>query len=414
MSRHRRALAAVALWALAAAGLAAVPLGAQTSEIEAAKAEREAARAAAAEAAGRLDPLLAEDAELEVAVADLTAHVALQQARLDAIRQSLRASRVEAREAAARVDDMAGRIDGLRASLVRRAVEAYVEPDGQRVDPLLTTADVTVAAHKQALLDAISSNEADLIDQLRGAEDQLVELRRDAEDAVVRVRAEEAAEAEQLVALENALAEQRRLQRALDRRIADVQAEVDALAAEENDLTVLITSLITEEEQRQAALALAQQQAEAAAAAAAAQPDDSASPPDVPTPAPLPPPSTAGGMVWPAGGVVTSGFGPRWGRAHQGIDIAAPTGTAIVAAQSGTVVSAGPYGGYGNMVLIDHGGGFTTVYAHLSAFSVGAGQAVGAGQLLGQMGCTGSCTGPHLHFETRVNGVAQDPMLYLG
>jgi murein DD-endopeptidase MepM/ murein hydrolase activator NlpD len=112
--------------------------------------------------------------------------------------------------------------------------------------------------------------------------------------------------------------------------------------------------------------------------------------------------------------VVTSGFGPRWGRAHQGIDIAAPTGTTIVAAQSGTVVSAAPYGGYGNMVLIDHGGGFTTVYAHLSAFSVSAGQTVGAGQMVGQMGCTGSCTGPHLHFETRVNGVAQDPMLYLG
>jgi murein DD-endopeptidase MepM/ murein hydrolase activator NlpD len=95
------------------------------------------------------------------------------------------------------------------------------------------------------------------------------------------------------------------------------------------------------------------------------------------------------------------------------LDIAAASGTQIYAAQSGTVIQSSAYGGYGNMIVIDHGDGFTTVYAHLSEYSVSTGESVSRGAAIGAMGCTGSCTGPHLHFETRVNGVPQNPMLYL-
>ncbi len=97
---------------------------------------------------------------------------------------------------------------------------------------------------------------------------------------------------------------------------------------------------------------------------------------------------------------------------HEGIDIAAPSGTAVHAAASGTIIYAGWMGGYGNIVVIDHGGGLSTAYAHLSSIWVGGGS-VSQGQAIGAVGCTGSCTGPHLHFEVRINGSPVDPLGYL-
>src|SRR5918999_1296623 len=111
----------------------------------------------------------------------------------------------------------------------------------------------------------------------------------------------------------------------------------------------------------------------------------------------------------PVDGTVTSEFGPRWGRNHDGRDIAAPTGPAIRAAACGSVTLAGQQSGYGNMVCITHTNEFSTCYAHMSRFAVSQGARVQQGQVIGYVGCTGSCTGPHLHFETRVNGQAQDP-----
>src|SRR5918995_1952167 len=120
----------------------------------------------------------------------------------------------------------------------------------------------------------------------------------------------------------------------------------------------------------------------------------------------------SGGMIWPVNGPVTSGFGWRWGRMHEGIDIAVPSGTPIRAAQSGTIVLAGYNGGYGNYTCIDHGGGLSTCYAHQSSYARTSGS-VGQGTVIGYVGCTGHCYGDHLHFEVRVNGAAVDPPGYL-
>jgi murein DD-endopeptidase MepM/ murein hydrolase activator NlpD len=122
---------------------------------------------------------------------------------------------------------------------------------------------------------------------------------------------------------------------------------------------------------------------------------------------------SASGLIWPVSGPVVSPFGMRWGRMHEGIDISAGSGSPVAAAASGTVISAGWMGGYGNLVIIDHGGGLATAYAHLSGFGVGYGQSVSQGQVVGYVGCTGHCYGPHLHFEVRVNGAAVDPLGYL-
>jgi murein DD-endopeptidase MepM/ murein hydrolase activator NlpD len=121
---------------------------------------------------------------------------------------------------------------------------------------------------------------------------------------------------------------------------------------------------------------------------------------------------SASGLIWPVSGPVVSGFGMRWGRMHTGIDIAVGYGTPIVASASGNVIFAGWMGGYGNFVIVDHGGGLSTAYAHQSSIAVGGGS-VSQGQVLGYVGCTGHCFGPHLHFEVRINGSAVDPLGYL-
>ena len=122
--------------------------------------------------------------------------------------------------------------------------------------------------------------------------------------------------------------------------------------------------------------------------------------------------STAG-LVWPVQGPITSPFGWRWGRMHEGIDIGVPYGTPIHAAAAGTILYCGWESGYGNLVVIDHGGNLATAYGHQSSIAVTCGQHVDQGQVIGYVGCTGHCTGPHLHFEVRIDGNAVDPMGYL-
>ncbi len=120
-----------------------------------------------------------------------------------------------------------------------------------------------------------------------------------------------------------------------------------------------------------------------------------------------------GGMIWPVGGPVTSGFGPRWGRLHEGIDIGTSYGHPIVAAKAGTVTTAGWYHGLGLCVIIDHGGGLVTRYGHNSSLCVRPGQHVGQGQVIAKAGSTGNSTGVHCHFGVWVNGRCVNPMNYL-
>jgi len=113
---------------------------------------------------------------------------------------------------------------------------------------------------------------------------------------------------------------------------------------------------------------------------------------------------------------LTSGFGERWHpvhggyRFHAGVDLAAPTGSPLAATSDGVVIRAGYAGGYGLLVAIDHGGGIETRYGHLSGLNVAVGQGVKAGQVIGFVGSTGESTGPHVHYEVRVNGRAVNPL----
>lgn len=123
----------------------------------------------------------------------------------------------------------------------------------------------------------------------------------------------------------------------------------------------------------------------------------------------------SGHLSLPVTGRITSGFGPRFHpilrryKLHTGVDIAAPIGTPVYAAAEGVVVHAGWLGAYGNAVIIDHGGGVSTLYGHLSSISVSPGQTVSQGELIGGVGSTGLSTGPHLHFEKRLQGTPVNP-----
>jgi murein DD-endopeptidase MepM/ murein hydrolase activator NlpD len=132
--------------------------------------------------------------------------------------------------------------------------------------------------------------------------------------------------------------------------------------------------------------------------------------------APLPEPELVEepfSLTMPAFGQLTSKYGLRWGRMHRGVDIGVLTKLGVVAAAAGTVTHVGylpHFAGYGQVIRIDHGNGYETLYAHLSRMRVAPGDEVESGAWIGNAGCTGSCTGTHLHFELRDRGVPIDPL----
>ncbi|HEY2219119.1 MAG TPA: peptidoglycan DD-metalloendopeptidase family protein [Gaiellaceae bacterium] len=201
-------------------------------------------------------------------------------------------------------------------------------------------------------------------------------------------------------------------ERALAARATQEQEARDALVGARNDLAQTKSEQATNlsklsAHDRSLADEIAQEQASSAALASAiraAQAQAAQGPPATPSSA---------GLIWPVSGPVTSPFGPRWGSFHQGIDIGVPTGTPIAAAAAGTVIYCGWESGYGNLVVIDHGGSLATAYGHQSSIAVSCGQHVEQGQTIGYVGCTGHCFGPHLHFEVRINGSPVDPLGYL-
>lgn len=126
-----------------------------------------------------------------------------------------------------------------------------------------------------------------------------------------------------------------------------------------------------------------------------------------------PPKKGTGTFKMPTRGSLSSRFGTRWGSAHEGIDLAAPIGTAVNAADGGVVTWVGARGGYGKLIMIDHGAGYVTYYGHLSKFLVSKGDKVYKGQKIAAVGNTGRSTGPHLHFEIRKNGTPVNPLKYV-
>ena len=330
------------------------------------------------ELSDRLDVLTADHDELEAALERTTQQVRETEAAKRAAEQRLEAARREVQAANAAVVEMEQEIEVLQAQADEDAVNIYMNPEPQLV--AMEADDLTTATRREALLSTIANQHGDVLDRLNGLRVDLVDAQARARDAAEEVEAQRAEVQAQLTEYRAIQAEQQRVEAELERRIQAVEEEAEDLAAEEARI--------------QAALAEASR--------APTLPDGT---PDVPPP-------SSGELQWPTSGTVTGVFGEdRGDHIHAGIDIANGEGTPIVAAESGTIIG-GCGGGYGNCVLLDNGSGRVTLYAHQSSIVRGSGS-VSRGELIGYMGCTGSCTGPHLHFEVRINGTPVDPMGYL-
>jgi murein DD-endopeptidase MepM/ murein hydrolase activator NlpD len=275
--------------------------------------------------------------------------------------------------------------------LNRRLIDIYESDEASALDVFLGARNIQDAVDQVQYLNEIGAQDRQIAKQVASAKDQITVARAKTKKLRTSVQSETAV---------------------ISARTAQTRGVRDALVGAKNDLSATKQqklediSKLSAEEQAAASEIDSLQAASAALAAQiqAAQAAHSSGPAQTPSSA---------GLIWPVQGPITSPFGWRWGRMHQGIDIGAPTGTPIHAAAAGTVIYCGWESGYGNLVAIDHGGNLATAYGHQSAIAVACGQHVGQGDVIGYVGCTGHCTGPHLHFEVRIGGNPVDPMGYL-
>jgi murein DD-endopeptidase MepM/ murein hydrolase activator NlpD len=395
----RRLVPAVAV--LVAAALAASASGDVYGRKQAIDARLESVQAKIAQASERERALAAEIVSVNSRIRGLSAQVGDVSARLVTLESDLALHR----EKLDRLNELY-RLQTARFLFLRHQYRLSLDRLGNRL------IDIYEGGEPSSLQVLLSANSfTDLISRAEYMESIGEQDRRIAEDvglAKVQVRAQRerteqiravvasetrtiAVRTEQVRAVREALlASERRLAAARGRKRESLVAIKESKAEYLHEAAGL--------ERASAALAASIQAAQASSSSYTASSDSTPS---------------AAGFIWPVSGPVVSPFGMRWGRMHEGIDIAAAYGTPIQAAASGRVVYAGWMDGYGNLVAIDHGGGLSTAYAHQSSIASGVGQTVSQGQTIGYVGCTGHCFGPHLHFEVRVNGTPVDPLGYL-
>ncbi len=328
----------------------------------------------------------------------LTGAVATIRTREAAVRARLEAKQAELDKAVAELDVARDRLVELRSRLKRaltalreRLVAMYETGSPDLLSVIVGAGGVDDLAARAEYLDRLHGMDEAVVGRVRELRDQVKELvnrLRSAKDRIEAARDAIASEQQALVDARAAL--QSRQQDLLAARGAR-EAALEQISEHEEELHGHVAEIQGE---------LAAQLSATGAAPLPAGPIIGGS----------------GGLIWPVNGPVVSGFGPRWGSMHEGVDIAVPEMTPIRAAASGTVLatqSDAESGGYGNFTCIDHGGGLSTCYAHQTSFAVAAGQSVSQGAVIGYTGCTGHCLGPHLHFEVRINGSPTDPMGYL-
>ena len=391
MARLRLVLIVVAIAALAATVPAA--LGGSASESPDARIER---LRDAIEAATQREQVLTSDfavaseridvvgGQAQVAgsrLSELEAELAEHRSRLVELREryALESRRLRTLQKAERV---------AQRRLEQRIVDIYINDPPDELEILFQVRSLNDLISQLDYLDQIARRDQQIADEVAIATDRIADTRR-------LLGETKAAEERTTELLAVRTAEQRR-------EYGRLVAYRDELVAAQADRRTLLARVRDDRHEAKEDLAALEQ----ASAELTARLQSST---------PLGPPATpsASGFIWPVNGAVTSGFGLRWGRMHEGLDIGVGFGTPIRAAAGGTVSHAGWLGGYGNLVVVEHGGGLATAYAHQQQIYVSVGQTVTQGQVLGEVGSTGNSTGPHLHFEVRINGSAVDPFGYL-
>ena len=363
--------------------------------IEEAKEQRELKRQEQLAAEAEIALLEAEDLEVVAALEAATSLVNLQEAKAQAAEQRLQAAldtKIQAQEDFLAI---ASEIEEIEQRALTYAVESYIGMSDRRTEAWFEAEDATIAAHKIALLDLISSNTNDVLDQLKLIQEERSYLLTKA--AVAQEEADAIREELEQVRVE--LDAQKAVREEIKKELDVRRAHWDSVLATAVEEQQEITDFIAAEEERIAReLEEARRRAELEARLGEI---------------------TEAGWVLPSPGAITSWFGPRlhpilgYTRMHNGVDFNCWTGDPIRSATDGIVIMAQYYGGYGYTIIVQHANSLSTLYAHLSAFNSQVNDYVVAGQQIGQCGTTGLSTGPHLHFEVRQSGAPINPLPYL-
>jgi murein DD-endopeptidase MepM/ murein hydrolase activator NlpD len=334
---------------------------------------------------------------LDAKVAGLDGAIAAAQADLTAVDAELATAEAAERSADQAVADAEHELDTASAALRDQAVTAYMNfGNGPAISDLVgQVSNLNDALRIEAYANAVTDRQAEVVDRHRRLQEDTTLLKAQAADAKAAVAAHQADVSARKAALESARAEQAAARADVTAETATEQRLLSQVQAKKGDYLKQIREL--EKESNQIAADLRRRQAGQKVT-----------------------PSGHGVLGFPtANPVITSPFGyrihPIYGdrRLHAGVDFRAATGTAVLAAGDGTVVFAGWMSGYGNTVIIDHGGQIATLYGHNSALAVSVGEKVKRGERIAAAGSTGNSTGPHVHFEVRVGGTPVDPMGYL-
>jgi murein DD-endopeptidase MepM/ murein hydrolase activator NlpD len=310
------------------------------------------------------------------------------QANLDAKRAELARIQEELRRERLRLARLRRRLAEARVELANRLVQMYKEDTPDVVTVVLEADGFADLLERTEFLQRTSAQDARIISRVRDAKietkaaaDRLDRLEKRAEEVAAAIEAE----VNQVVQVKGELVSRRETYASARAGKAQLLANTRASRQELEDH---VDSL-----QREQAAVLARLRGPSNVAGPIRQ--------------------GSGQLIWPANGSISSGFGWRWGRLHAGVDIPLPEGTPLRAADGGSVAIAGWVGGYGNYTCIQHGGSLSTCYGHQSSIAVSVGQSVSQGQVIGYSGNTGHSTGPHVHFEVRINGSPVDPLGYL-
>ncbi len=328
----------------------------------------------------RIDSLQGDISSLQQRQVRIEADLGRKRAELDRLQDELREERI-------RLVKLRARLAESRAALSERLVQLYKADKPDVVTVILESDGFADLLERTEFMQRVSEQDMRIIDRVRTAKQEAVATERKLDRLEQRQRDVTAIVArrhQEVVEVKDNLID-RRAQYA-DVRATKNQALVST-RADRRELEGHLASLEKEQAKIQARLA--------------------GGPPAGPVR------QGSGQFIWPINGTFTSPFGYRWGRLHAGIDIAAPEGTPIRAADDGTVILAGWTGGYGNYTCISHGGSISTCYGHQSRLGTSAGANVSKGQVIGYVGNTGHSFGAHLHFEVRINGNPVDPMGYL-
>ena len=341
----------------------------------------------------RIDVLDERRAQVEAVVDELDARLAKLRLRIDTVEADLAKAQARISLLTKELQGILGDLQDRTDTYAARAVSIYMAGPTAYVDSLLTSENLAELSNRYTYYRSAVDADSELI-------------------AEIEILRSETTSKRELVEEEQARIAQAKLRLEKDRaEVAELHRQQSAVLAEREAVLDEKEELLADVETKKSAYERVQAQLERDAAEIQALLAGSSSGGPLPT--------GGGQLAWPAAGSVTSGYGyrthPIFGdrRLHTGIDIGASYGSPVIASATGVVVYAGAMSGYGNVIAIDHGGGLATTYNHLSAFYVGEGQRVSRGSRIGAVGCTGYCTGAHLHFEVRVNGSPVDPMPYL-